>query len=73
MVLPELDAVVAITADTKDMQGELNIVWDKLLPAFQKDPLPANADEAEKLAQTVANLAVPAAHTTNSLKLPGSR
>ena len=73
VVLPELDAVVAITADTKDMQGELNLVWDKLLPAFQKDPLPANADEAAKMAQTIANLAVPVAHVPNGLKLPGSR
>lgn len=34
VVLPEQDAVVAITAGTEDMQGVLDAVWDHLLPAF---------------------------------------
>ena len=72
IVLPEQDAVVAITADTKDMQAELNIVWDKLLPAFQSAPLPENADEQAKLRVTLGNLAVPATHVENVLKLPGT-
>ena len=73
IVLPEQDAVVAITADTKDMQAELNLVWEKLLPAFQKDALPQNADEETKLKQTLANLAIREGHTTNSIKLPGTK
>jgi len=72
LVLPEQDAVVAITADTKDMQGELNVVWDKLLPAFTEAALPENAEEQEKLRQVCSNLAIPPAHTENVLKLPGS-
>ena len=72
IVLPAQDAVVAITADTKDMQAELNIVWDKLLPAFQSAPLPENADEQAKLRVTLGNLAVPATHVENVLKLPGT-
>ena len=32
LVLPELDAVIAITAQTGQMQTELDLVWDKLLP-----------------------------------------
>ena len=72
IVLPEQDAVVAITADTKDMQAELNIIWDKLLPAFQSAPLPENADEQAKLRVTLGNLAVPATHVENVLKLPGT-
>lgn len=35
IVLPEQDAVIAITSGVKDMQAVLNLVWDKLLPAFQ--------------------------------------
>ena len=69
-MLPEQDAVVAITADTNDMQAELNIVWDKLLTAFQQDALPENADEQTKLKPTLANLAVREGHTPNTLKLP---
>ena len=72
VVLPEQDAVIAITADTKDMQAELNVVWEKLLPAFHPKRLRANRAEEAKLKQTLANLAVPAAHTPNSIKLPGT-
>ena len=28
-------AVIAITADTGNFQGEMNAIWDKLFPAFQ--------------------------------------
>ncbi len=73
IVLPEQDAVVVITADTKDMQAELNIVWEKLLAVFQKDALPANADDEAKLKRTLSTLAVRDGHTTNILKLPGTK
>jgi len=72
IVLPEQDAVIAITADTRDMQAELNVVWDKLLPAFKTAALPTNASEEEKLRQLMATLTVPAAHVDNVLKLPGT-
>ncbi len=72
IVLPEQDAVVAITADTKNMQAELNVVWDKLLPAFQNAPLAPNPDEQAKLKQTLSNLSVHEGHTVNVIKLPGT-
>ena len=56
LVLPEQDAVIAITAQTSQMQTELDLVWDKLLPAFQPKPLPADAAEQEKLKQKLADL-----------------
>ena len=40
IVMPEQDAVVAITAETGDMQSELDLVWDHLLPAMKEQPLP---------------------------------
>ena len=58
VVMPEQDAVVAITADTRDMQAELNVVWDHLLPAFHYVAIPANPIAEEKLKQTLANLEV---------------
>lgn len=73
IVLPEQDAVIAITADTRDMQAELNVVWDKLLPAFQAHALPANAEEERLLKTTLANLTVPENHTPNTLRLPGTQ
>ena len=39
IVLPEQDAVIAITSGVKDMQAVLNLVWDKLLPAMKPSPL----------------------------------
>lgn len=56
IVLPEQDAVIVMTADTRDMQAQLNVVWDKLLPAFHTSRLPANKREYLKLQQTLANL-----------------
>jgi CubicO group peptidase (beta-lactamase class C family) len=73
LVLPEQDAVIAITADTKDMQAELNVVWDKLFPAFRPAALPVNSDEESKLKQSLASLSVSASHVENFLKLPGTR
>lgn len=40
LVLPEQDAVVAITSGVKDMQAVMNLVWDRLLPAMRAAPLP---------------------------------
>lgn len=34
LILPEQDAVIAITADTEQMQAVLDAVWEHLLPAF---------------------------------------
>jgi CubicO group peptidase (beta-lactamase class C family) len=56
IVLPEQDAVVAITANTSDMQAELNIVWDKLLPAFGDKPKPENPEEQARLKAVIAKL-----------------
>jgi CubicO group peptidase (beta-lactamase class C family) len=42
IVMPEQDAVVAITSGTRDLQGVMNAVWDNLLPALQSGPLPAD-------------------------------
>lgn len=73
IVLPEQDAVIAITADTKDMQAELNVVWDKLLPAFHATALPEDLNEANQLKSLLAKLAVPEQHVPNTLKLPGTK
>ena len=71
IVLPEQDAVITITADTKDMQAELNVVWEHLLPAFQDGALPANPEELSKLKQALSGLKVPDGHEPNVLRLPG--
>ncbi len=56
IVMPQQDAVVAITSGTRDMQAVMNLVWDKLLPAMQPTPPPANAESDRKLERTLAGL-----------------
>jgi CubicO group peptidase (beta-lactamase class C family) len=56
VVMPEQDAVIAITGGTKNLQAILNLVWDKLLPAMQTTPLPADAESDQKLERTLAGL-----------------
>ncbi len=56
IVLPEQDTVIAITADTGNMQAQLNVVWDKLFPALQAKALPENKAGQEKLQQVIAGL-----------------
>ncbi|MES2467069.1 MAG: serine hydrolase [Verrucomicrobiota bacterium] len=58
LLLPEQDVVVAITADTGDMQQELNVVWDHLLPALQKGTLPEQPEELAKLKALTTRLTV---------------
>ena len=61
IVMPEKDAVIAITAETSDMQDELNMVWKYLLPAIKGEPLPANTKLSETLKHRLSSLALPLA------------
>ena len=61
LILPEHDAVIAITAQTEDMQGVVDLAWRHLLPALE-GPVSAAADAA--LAEQLSGLRLPA--------LPGS-
>src|SRR5436190_11324407 len=56
VIIPEKDAVIAITADTNKFQDEMNAIWDNLYPAFQSEPLPQNPEGVEKLKQSLVTL-----------------
>ena len=58
IVLPEFDAVVAITSGVRDMQSVMNLVWEKLLPAMKAKPLPEDAAARRKLEAKLAGLTV---------------
>ncbi len=58
IVLPDQDAVIAITSETADMAGEMNLIWDHLLPAMQENPLPADEKAQSRLKNTLASLAL---------------
>src|SRR5690606_34476947 len=54
LVLAKLDAVVVITSETPDMQDELNLVWQYILPAFDNKLLP----EVTEIKETMAGLSI---------------
>jgi hypothetical protein len=56
LVLPEQDAVIAITSGVRDMQAVLNLVWDKLLPAFHTEPLAMDEPSVKILATALTGL-----------------
>lgn len=59
MVLPEKDAVITVTAETPDMQGELNLVWDHLLPALMEEKPEADPETITELNDKLASLSLP--------------
>jgi CubicO group peptidase (beta-lactamase class C family) len=56
IVLPEQDIALAITEETTDMQGVLDLVWEHLVPAVGR---PGSADDDAELARRLESLAVP--------------
>lgn len=59
LVLPDQDAVIAITSETPDMQDELNLVWKYLLPAMKSGTLPANPEAEKRLSARLQTLRIP--------------
>ena len=59
IVLPEQDAVIAITGGVKNMQSVLDLVWDKLLPAIQSSTLAPDDQAHQKLGDTLKGLSLP--------------
>jgi CubicO group peptidase (beta-lactamase class C family) len=78
VVLPEQDAVLAITSGLRDMQSVLDLVWDKLLPAMKSGPLPPDDTARQKLEQKLKGLvlrtpegsAAPAQHAGKKFVFP---
>ncbi len=58
IVLPEQDAVIAITSGVRDMQSVLNLVWEKLLPAMSASRLRSDKEAQARLSQALKGLAL---------------
>ena len=56
VVIPEQNAVVVMTANSTNLQGQLNVVWDKLLNGFHDKPLPDNAAATAELSKLTTEL-----------------
>ena len=61
LVMPEQDAVIAITSGVGNMGAVLNLVWEHLLPALDKtNVIPANPAADQRLTERLAGLAIAA-------------
>lgn len=58
LVMPDQDAVMAITSESGDMQGQLDLVWKHLLPAMKEKSLPADPSSLAQLRQKLVSLAL---------------
>lgn len=58
IVLPDQDAVIAITAETSNMQDELNLVWEYLFPAMRENKLPSDKEAVTMLRKKLSSLAL---------------
>ena len=59
IVMPEQDAVIAITSETPDMQDELNLVWKYLLPGMKPERASLNMKDAMALKKKLSSLKLP--------------
>ncbi|MCB0115320.1 MAG: serine hydrolase [Caldilineaceae bacterium] len=59
IVMPEQDAVLAITSGVGDMQAVLDLVWKHLLPALSGDPAPADEATHQTLVDKLTSLSLP--------------
>ena len=62
VVLPECDMVVSVNAGLSNMQAELSLIWDYLLPGVKDASLPANSAALAALRAKIASL---------EIKIPG--
>ena len=58
IVIPAQHAVVAITSGERDMQAVMNVVWDRLLPAFAAQGLQADPEVWGQLRKRLQGLSV---------------
>jgi CubicO group peptidase (beta-lactamase class C family) len=59
IVMPQHDAVLAITSGVADMQAVMNAAWDNLLAAMQAKPLAEDPPSQTKLAERCRALTAP--------------
>ena len=58
LILPQHDAVIAITAGTRDMGSVMNLVWDRLVPALKASGLPTEPAAHRNLTERLSGLSM---------------
>ena len=59
VVMPDQDVVIAITSESSNMQGQMNLIWEHLWPAIQQGTLPPDNRNVSELAQKLSELTLP--------------
>ncbi len=77
LVMPEQDAVLVMTSESKNMQGMLDVVWEHLFPAIKPQALPRDEAAYGELKTKVDSLklALPEGKATSELagKISGKK
>ena len=71
IIMPDEDAVIAINAETPNMQDEINLVWNYLLPGMQAGKLEENTQANADLKQKLSSLALPDLPDSKDSELAG--
>jgi CubicO group peptidase (beta-lactamase class C family) len=58
IVMPQYDAVVAITSGSRNMQAVMNLVWNRIVPALKAQALPADDANDHALTDRVSKLSI---------------
>jgi CubicO group peptidase (beta-lactamase class C family) len=59
IMMPEQDMVLAITSESFDLQGSMNLAWDHLLPAVKGAALPVDKNAQKNLESRLKGLSLP--------------
>ena len=59
IVMPDRDAVIAITSESSSMQGQMNLIWEHLWPGIQEGTLPPDRRKASELTEKLSALTLP--------------
>ncbi len=54
VMMPDQDAVVVMTSESRDLMEQLGVVWEHLLPSFRDTKLPADDAAQEKLTRLLS-------------------
>ena len=69
LILPEKDAVIAITAETQNMQAELDLVWKYILPAFENTKSKSGKVSGENLSSRLIEQQLKLPKNANNIQL----
>ena len=59
IVMPDKDVVIILTAESNNMWGGLEMVWNYLYPGIMDEPLPADENKTAELNSRLASLSLP--------------